>query len=130
MVTGQTAQTNQIPVFLTGRKLTPRNPLSQQHQSLSTQLSQVNNLPMVEQTPRTQNLDGNNSINRLADEIAGIATQQQPQAATMLKTVFANTLLFDDKNEKFEPFEDLFLTMLKTQPEMTDAMKSNHFQTH
>ena len=32
MVTGQTAQTNQIPVFLTGRILTPRNPPS--HQSL------------------------------------------------------------------------------------------------
>ena len=28
MVTGQTAQTNQIPEFLTGRILTPRNPQS------------------------------------------------------------------------------------------------------
>ena len=86
MVTRQTAQPNQIPEFLTGRILTPRNPPSHQYQILSTQVSQDNNLPMVEQAPRNQNSDANNSINRLADAIAGIATQQRPQAATMLKT--------------------------------------------
>ena len=78
MVTGQTAQTNQIPEFLTGRILSPRYPPSHQHQNLSTQLSQENNLPMVEQTPRNQNSDANNSINRLVDAIAGISTQQRP----------------------------------------------------
>ena len=82
---------------------------------------------MVEQTPRNQNLDANNSINRLADAIAGITTQQRPQAATMLKPVSTNTLIFDGKNEKFELFEDLFHTMLKMQPEMTEAMKINNF---
>ena len=82
---------------------------------------------MVEQTPRNQNSDANISINRLADAIAGIATQQQPQAATMLKPVSTNTLIFDGENEKIEPFEDLFHTMLKMQPEMTEAMKINHF---
>ena len=71
MVTGQTTQTNQIPEFLAGRILTPRNPPSPQHQKLSTQVSQDNNLPMVEQTPRNQNSDGNTSINRLADALAG-----------------------------------------------------------
>ena len=130
MVTGQTAQSNQIPEFLTGRILTPRNPPSHQYQKLSTQVSQDNNLPMVEQTPRNQNPDANNSINRLADAIAGIATQQRPQAATMLKPVSTNTLIFDGKNEKFELFEDLFHTMLKMQPEMTEAMKINHFHAH
>ena len=85
---------------------------------------------MVEQTPRSQNSDANNSINRLADAIAGIATQQQPQAATMLKPVSTNTLIFNGKNEKFELFEDLFHTMLKMQPEMTEAMKINHFHDH
>ena len=39
MVTGQTAQTNQIPEFLTGRILSPRNPPSHQYQNLSTQVS-------------------------------------------------------------------------------------------
>ena len=129
MVTGQTAQTNQFPEFLTGRTQTPRNPPSHQYQNLSTQLSQDNNLPL-QQTPRNQNSDAKNSINPLADPIAGITTQQRPQAATMLKPVSTNTLIFDGKNEKFELFEDLFHTMLKMQPEMTEAMKINHFHAH
>ena len=130
MVTGQTAQPNQFPEFLTGRSVIPRNPPSHQYQNLSTQVSQDNNLPMVEQKPRNQNLDANNSINRLADAIAGIATQQRPQAATMLEPVSTNTLIFDGKNEEFELFEDLSHTMLKMQPEMTEAMKINHFHAH
>ena len=130
MVTGQTAQTNQFPKFLTGRIVTPRNPASHQYQNLSTQVSQDNILTVVEQTPRNQNLDANNSINRLADALAGIATQQRPQASTMLKPVSTNTLMFDGKNEKFELFEDLIHTMLKMQPEMTEAMKINHFHAH
>ena len=116
MVTGQTAQTNQFTEFLTGRILTPRNPPSHQYQNLSTQVSKDNNLPRVEQTRRNENSDANNSINSLADAIAGVATQQRPQAATILKPVSTNTLIFDGKNEKFELFEDLFHTMLKMQP--------------
>ena len=130
MVTGQTAQTNQIFEYLTGHILTPRNPPSHQHQNLSTQVSQDNNLPMVEQSPRIQNSDANNSINRLVDAIAGIATQERPQAATMHKPVSTNTIIFDGKNEKFNFFEDLFHTRLKMQPEMTEAMKMNHFHAH
>ena len=130
MVTGQTAQTNQFPEFLTAHIQTPRNPSTHQYQNLSTQVSQDNNLPVAQQTPRNQNLDANNSINRLADAIAGITTQQRPQTATMLKPVSTNTLIFDGKNEKFELFEDLFHTMLKMQPEMTEAMKINHFHAH
>ena len=129
-VTGQTVHTNQIPEFLTRRTQTPRNPSSHQYQNLSTHISQDNNLPVVEQTPANQNSDANNSINRLADAIAGITTQQRPQAATMLKPVSTNTLIFDGKNEKFELFEDLFHTMLRMQPEMTEAMKINHFHAH
>ena len=130
MVTGQPAQTNQFPEFLTGRIQTPRNPSSHQYQNLSAQVLQDNNLPMVEQTPRNQNSDANNSVNRLADAIAGIATQQRPQTATMLKPVSTNTLIFDGKSEKFELFEDLFHTLLKMQPEMTEAMKINNFHAH
>ena len=85
---------------------------------------------MVEQTPTNKNLEANNSINRLADAIAGITTQQRPQAATMLKPVSTNTLIFDGKNEKFELFEDLFHTMLEMQPEMTEAIKINPFHVH
>ena len=130
MVTGQTAHINQIPEFLTGRTQTSRNPSSHQYQNLSTQVSQDNNLPVVEHTPTHQNLDANNSINRLVDAITGITTQQQSQATTMLKPVSTSTLIFDGKNEKFELFEDLFHTMLKMQPEMTEAMKINHFHAH
>ena len=36
MVRGQTTQTKQIPEFLTGRILTPRNPPSHQNQNLLT----------------------------------------------------------------------------------------------
>ena len=74
MVTGQTAHINQIPQFLTGRTQTSRNPSSHQYQNLSTQVPQDNNLPVVEHTPTIQKLDANNSINRLADAIAGITT--------------------------------------------------------
>ena len=130
VVTGQTAQTNQFPEFLTGRIITPRKSPLHQYQNLSTQVSQDKNLPVVEQTPRYQNLEVNNSVNRLADAIAGIATQPRPQAATMLKPVSTNTLIFGGKNEKFELFEHLFHTMLKVQPEMTEAMKNNHFHAH
>ena len=130
MVTRETSQTNQFPEFLTGGIITPRNPSSHQYQNLSTQVSQDTNLPVAEQTPRNQNLDANKSINRLADAIAGIATHQRPQAATMLKPLSTKTLIFEGKNEKFELLEDLFHTMLKMQPEMTEAMKINHFHAH
>ena len=103
MMTGQTAQKNQTPEFRTGRTLTPRNPPSHQHQNLSTQLSQDNNLPIVQQTPGNQNKVANNSINRLVDAIAGIPTQQRPRTTTTLKPVSTNTLVFDGetRNLKF-----------------------------
>ena len=43
----------------------------------------------------------------------------------MLKPVSAKTINSDGKNEKLELFGDLFHTMLKMQPEMTEAMKIN-----
>ena len=104
--TGQTAQTNQILKFLTGRILTPSK---HHHLNLSTQVSLDKNLSMVEQPPRNRNFDSNNSINRLADAIAGIATQQQqPQAATMLKPVSTNTLLFDGKTKHLNSLKNYF----------------------
>ena len=82
---------------------------------------------MVEQTPRNQNSDANNSINRLADAIARIATQQRPETAKMLKPVSTSTLIFDGKNKKHELFENIFHTVLKMQPQTTEAKKINHF---
>ena len=38
-------------------------------------------------------------------------------------------MTFDGKSEKFELFEDLFHTMIKMQPSMTEHMKINHFHS-
>ena len=38
-------------------------------------------------------------------------------------------MTFDGKSEKFELFEDLFHTMIKMQPAMTEQMKINHFHS-
>ena len=40
-----------------------------------------------------------------------------------------NPSTFDGKSEKFELFEDMFHTMIKMQPVMTERMKSNHFHS-
>ena len=85
---------------------------------------------MVEQTPGNQDLDANNSIDRLIDSIGGIATQQRPEATTKLKAISTNTLSFDGENESFDFFENLFHPMLKIQPEMTETMKINPFHAH
>ena len=48
----------------------------------------------------------------------------RPSAQTlMVRPVSATTLTFDGKSEKFELFEDLFHTMIKMQPDMTETMK-------
>ena len=70
-----------------------------------------------------------NPIDQLAHAIERIAANKQPNTTSLLKPVTASTLIFDGKNEKFELFEDLFHTMLKMQPEMTEAMKINHFHS-
>ena len=67
-------------------------------------------------------------INRLADVILG--TNNKPSAQTlMVRPVSTTTLTFDGKSEKFELFEDLFHTMIKMQPDMTETMKINHFHS-
>ena len=57
MVTGQTASINQLIEFLTARILTQHDPQSHQHQNFSTQVSQHNNLPIVEHTQKHQYSD-------------------------------------------------------------------------
>ena len=72
----------------------------------------------------------NNPIDQLAQAIEKIAANKTPNHQTLLKPVSASAFYFDGKNEKFELFEDLFHTMLKMQPDMTEAMKVNHFHSH
>ena len=85
---------------------------------------------MVEYTLKNQTSDSKTSTSRLAEAIAGFATQQRPQAARMLKPVSTNTLTFDGKIGIIELFEDQFHAMLRMQPEMKEAMKINHFHAH
>ena len=56
-----------------------------------------------------------------------LAANKLPMTTPLLKPITASTIIFDGKNEKFELFEDLFHTMLKMQPEMTEAMKNKPF---
>ena len=52
----------------------------------------------------------------------------RPSAQTlMVRPVSTTTLMFDGKSEKF--FEDLFHTMNKMQPDMTETIKINHFHS-
>ena len=123
MVTGANPTPRMVPEFLTGRPTQYRdNPQSQD--------------PIDPQSPTTSPQDqetiGHNSaidpLTRLADVLTGMTNKQTPQTL-MVRPVSTTTLTFDGKSEKFELFEDLFHTMIKMQPEMTETMKINHFHS-
>ena len=123
MVTGANPTPRMVPEFLTGRPTQSRdNPQSQD--------------PIDPQSPTTSPQDqetiGHNSaidpLTRLADVLTGMTNKQTPQTL-MVRPVSTTTLTFDGKSEKFELFEDLFHTMIKMQPEMTETMKINHFHS-
>ena len=123
MVTGAKLTPPMVPEFLTGRPMQPRTPLQRQHSNLRESPDQG---PHVQETP-SQNTPSD-PINRLAEAIAGI--HSRPSAQTlMVRPVSTTTLTFDGKSEKFELFEDLFHTMIKMQPDMTETMKINHFHS-
>ena len=123
MVTGAKLTPPMVPEFLTGRPMQSRTPLQRQHSNLHESPDQG---PHVQETP-SQNTPSD-PINRLAEAIAGI--HNRPSAQTlMVRPVSTTTLTFDDKSEKFELFEDLFHTMIKMQPDMTETMKINHFHS-
>ena len=111
-----------VPEFLTGRPIHSRAPLQRQDSNLLSQ----NTLPQVpETTPPTIPSD---PINCLAEVLVGM--NNVPSAQTlMVRPVSTTTLTFDGKLEKFELFEDLFHTMIKMQPDMTETMKINHFHS-
>ena len=46
-----------------------------------------------------------------------------------IRPVTTNPMTVGGKTEKFELFEDLFHTMIKMQPTMTEQMKINHFRS-
>ena len=65
-------------------------------------------------------------VNQIAQAIEKLANKNSQQSLIHPK----NTLTFNgknEKNEKFEYFEDLFHTTLKMQPNLTEEMTINHF---
>ena len=76
--------------------------------------------------PTTRSLD---PVNQIALAIEKLVYKNSPQSLFHPK----NTLTFNginEKNEKFEYFEDLFHTKLRMQPNLREDMKINHFHSH
>ena len=131
MVTGSNLTPQMVPEFLTGRPMQSRNKTPHQQcvngDTLDTTTpSQIPTVPTKSRdVPSEPPID---PINRLADVIMGM--NNKPSAQTlMVRPVSTTTLTFDGKSEKFELFEDLFHTMIKEQPNMTETMKINHFHS-
>ena len=131
MVTGANLTPQMVPEFLTGRPMQSQNKTS--HQQCVNDDTLDTTIPAQIQPVPTNNRDVPfeapiDPINRLADVIMGM--NNKPSAQTlMVRPVNTTTLTFDGKSEKFELFEDLFHTMIKMQPDMTETMKINHFHS-
>ena len=131
MVTGANLTPQMVPEFLTGRPTQSQNKTPHQQcvndDTLDTTIpAQIPPVPTnIRDMPFEAPID---PINRLADVIMGM--NNKPSAQTlMVRPVNTTTLTFDGKSEKFELFEDLFHTMIKMQPDMTETMKINHFHS-
>ena len=120
MVTGAIDTQQQIPEFLTGRIHSIPN-LQRQHSNHNVSLDTTLPAPDPE-VPEPQQ----DPFNRLADVLVNL--QNKPQTMT-IRPVQTTPMTFDGKSEKFELFEDLFHTMIKMQPAMTEQMKINHFHS-
>ena len=120
MVTGDNESPLQVPEFLTGQ-VSSRNHLDRSYEDINldtTIPAQERNAPAAQTDP----------ITRLADVLTTMQNRPTAQQLT-IRPVNSNTMTFDGKSEKFELFQDLFHTMIKMQPEMTEQMKINHFHS-
>ena len=120
MVTGDNESPNQLPEFLTGQ-IPSRSHLNQSYEDINFDTT----IPALERFATAADPD---PITRLADVLTTMQNRPTAQQLT-IRTVNSNTMTFDGKSEKFELFEDLFHTMIKMQPEMTEQMKINHFHS-
>ena len=120
MVTGDNESPNQIPEFLTGR-ISSRNHLDRSFEDINLDTT----IPAQERIATAADSD---PITGLADVLTTMQNRPTAQQLT-IRPVNSNTMTFDGKSEKFELFEDLFHTMIKMQPEMTEQMKINHFHS-
>ena len=120
MVTGAIDTQQQIPEFLSGRIHSIPN---LQRQQSNHNVSLDTTLPAPDpEVPETSQ----DPLNRLADVLVNL--QNKPHNVT-IRPVQTTPMTFDGKSEKFEIFEDLFHTMIKMQPTMTEQMKINHFHS-
>ena len=120
MVTGVNEAQQPIPEFLTGRiHPIPNLERQQSNHNVSLDTTLPAPEPEVPETPQ-------DPLNRLADVLVNL--QNKPQTMT-IRPVQTTPMTFDGKSEKFELFEDLFHTMIKMQPAMTEQMKINHFHS-
>ena len=121
MVTGENESPIEVPEFLTGRMP------STSHLNRSN-----DDFPLLDTTIPAQKRPAlapeQDPINRLADVLTSMQNRLTAQQLT-IRPVNSNTMTFDGKSEKFELFEDLFHTMIKMQPDMTEQMKINHFHS-
>ena len=117
-VTGATDTQRQIPEFLTGRVHSHPN---LQRQESTHKVSLDTTLPAPEPEVLSTLQD---PLNILADVLANL--QNKPQSMT-IRPVTTTPITLDNKSEKIEPLEDLFHTMIKIQPIVTEQMKINHF---
>ena len=120
MVTGANEAQQQVPEFLTGRIHSIPN-LERQQSNHNVSLDTTLPVPETVATETPQD-----PLNRLADVLVNL--QNKPQTMT-IRPVQTTPMTFDGKCEKFELFEDLFHTMIKMQPAMTEQMKINHFHS-
>ena len=120
MVTGDNESPNPVPEFLTGR-ISSRNHLDRSFEDINLDTT----IPAQERITTAADSD---PITRLADVLTTMQNRPTAQQLT-IRPVNSNTMTFDGKSEKFELFEDLFHTMIKMQPEMTEQMKINHFHS-
>ena len=78
MMTVHNVPHSSIPVFFSGRNPSQNSPMPQQFpqpQNMVTHIPPANEISMVEQTPQRHNSDSKDSVNKLAEAIAGIASQ-------------------------------------------------------
>ena len=131
MVTAANPTPQMVPEFLTGRPMQSQSKTP--HQQCVNDDTLDTTIPAQRPPVPTNNRDVPfeapiDPINRLAHVIMGM--NNKPSAQTlMVRPVNTTTLTFDGKSEKFELFEDLFHTMIKMQPDMTETMKIIQFHS-
>ena len=107
MVTGENEVPIDVPEFLRGRMLS-RSHLHRSDDDLNPLLDTT--VPAQERTVPAPVQD---PINRLADVLTSMQNRPTAQQLT-IRPVNSNTMSFDSKSEKFELFEDLFHTMIRS----------------